>query len=786
MNAEIAIVLSILFIALILFVTEKVRMDVTALLVLAALALTGVLEPSEAVSGFSNPAVITVWAMFILSEGLAKTGVANIIGRYVLRFTGKTESRMIFVIMLTSGSLSAVMNNIGVAALMLPVVLKVARETDTSPSKLLIPLAYGSLLGGLTTLIGTPPNLLISDALKQNGLEPFGLFDFTPIGAVVVVGGIAFVAFASRLILPDYGKSLSSSDHQGVESLFSQYELGERTFFLKLGQQSVLAGKSLIESQLGKALGFRVIALQRNGQTIFTPDPHSLLQSGDRLLTQGQAERLAELQGWQKLIPEDASPSASTLLSPEVSVAEVTISPESALVGKTVQESDFRNQFDASILLIRHKGDFKHRQLAQAILHEGDKVLVQCKASRIDKLKGDSNFSAFKLATKEEIERYTSITERLFEISIPAESRLAGKAIKDSRLRLGFDLHVIKILRQGEEILLPGPDEVLQVNDRLTLHGRREDLLLIRSLQELEIEFPDKEETGILQSDEFGLAEATLSPKSKIVGQSLAGIQFSERYGLQILGIQKADKSHKSHLGSRHLQFGDSFLIMGPKDKLSLLGKDPDFIILSHIENETYQTSKSILATGIMLAVLIPVFFGWYPIAITAVTGAALMVLFGCLKMEEAYRAIDWKSVFLIAGMLPLGTAIAKTGAAELLATGIMSTVGGHGPWIVIGSLYIITAIATTIIPTSALVVLMAPIVLKSCADLGISPQTGMMAIAIAASASFTSPISHPANILVMGPGGYRFVDYIKVGAPLAIIVFIIAMITLPIFWPLQ
>ena len=225
---------------------------------------------------------------------------------------------------------------------------------------------------------------------------------------------------------------------------------------------------------------------------------------------------------------------------------------------------------------------------------------------------------------------------------------------------------------------------------------------------------------------------------------------------------------------------------MGPKEKISLLKEDPDFILLTQTEAKSYKTSRSLLATGIMLGVLVPVFFGWFPIAITAIAGAALMVLAGCLKMDEAYRAIEWKSVFLIAGMLPMGVAIEKTGTAELLANGIMSVTSGYGPWIVIGSLYIITAIATTIIPTSALVVLMAPIVLKSCSDLGISPQTGMMAVALAASASFTSPISHPANTLVMGPGSYRFVDYLKVGIPLSIVVFIVAMITLPIFWPIQ
>ncbi|MEM9157640.1 MAG: SLC13 family permease [Verrucomicrobiota bacterium] len=786
MTLDIAIVLATLLVALVLFVTEKVRMDVTALLVLATLALTGIVAPNEAISGFSNPAVITVWAMFILSEGLTKTGVANVIGRFVLRFTGKTEFRMIAVIMLTAGSLSAVMNNIGVAALMLPVVLNIARTTNVSPSKLLIPLAYGSLLGGLTTLIGTPPNLLISDALKQNGLEPFGLFDFTPIGACVMIGGILFVALTSKWFLPDNGKAIATSSGSDISSLYRQYELGERSFFIAVKPGSFLEGRTLFESQLGRALGMRVIALQRDGSTEFSPGADLELRAGDRLLAQGQAERLKELQGWIELIPEAPSEDSAELLSSDLTIAEATIAEESELVGQSIRRSDFRRRFGVTALLIRHGKETTERGLADRTLEAGDRLLLQCKREQIESLSVNTNFSHFALASPEDVSRFSKVRDRLFEISVPEGSWLTGKAIKESHLRQGFDLHVLKVRRQEEDILLPEPDLIFETGDLLTLHGRREDLAFLKGLHDLQIEVAHQGDSELLDSEAAGLAEATLSPKSKLVGRTPAELRFADRYGVQLLGIQRGNHSHRSHLGSMSLEFGDSFLLMGPKERMDLLKEDADFILLTQAEPKRFKKSKAILATAIMAAALVPVFFGWYPIAITAVAAAAIMVLTGCLKMEDAYRAIEWKSVFLIAGMLPMGVAIEKTGAAELLANGVMSLTGGFGPWVVIGSLYLITAMATTIIPTSALVVLMSPIVLKSCADLGISPHTGMMAVALAASASFTSPISHPANILVMGPGGYRFFDYIKVGIPLALVVFIVAMLSLPFYWPLE
>jgi len=259
MTFEIALVLGILAISLILFISEVIRMDLVALLVLCSLAVTGLVSTADAFAGFSNSAVITVWAMFILSEGLTRTGIADIIGRQVMRLAGRREIAMIIVIMITAGVLSAFMNNIGVAALMLPVVVEVARRTRIPPSRLLMPLAYATLLGGLTTMIGTPPNLLVSEAMTQNGYEAFKLFDFAPLGGAIMIGGILFIALVGRFLLPTIKSDRGR--HQSQRSLRSRYKLQERTFMLRVPLDSVLVGKTLGESRIGASTGLIILAL---------------------------------------------------------------------------------------------------------------------------------------------------------------------------------------------------------------------------------------------------------------------------------------------------------------------------------------------------------------------------------------------------------------------------------------------------------------------------------------------------------------------------------------------
>ena len=268
MTFEIALVLGILVVSFVLFVTEWVRMDVVALMVLSALALTGLVTPEEAISGFSNPAVVTVWAMFILSEGLTRAGVSDIIGRNVMRVAGTGEARLIATIMITAGVLSGFMNNIGVAALMLPVTVDIARRTGIPPSRLLMPLAYGSLLGGLTTLVGTPPNLLISGALSDAGLEPFKLFDFTPLGVLVLLAGTAFVALIGRHLLP----ARDPMDRpRSQRDLRAEYGLQARIFAMRVAGGSVLVGKTIGESGLNSAAGLLIVAMTRGGQTEALP-----------------------------------------------------------------------------------------------------------------------------------------------------------------------------------------------------------------------------------------------------------------------------------------------------------------------------------------------------------------------------------------------------------------------------------------------------------------------------------------------------------------------------------
>jgi di/tricarboxylate transporter len=344
---------------------------------------------------------------------------------------------------------------------------------------------------------------------------------------------------------------------------------------------------------------------------------------------------------------------------------------------------------------------------------------------------------------------------------------------------------VLGILRGNDPILMPEPWETLQANDSLVVEGRMSDFEILHGLEELEIERRTQPDLHTLVSGNIGLLEAILSPHTTLVGKTLRQLNFREKYGLNVLAIWRQGQAYRSNLRDTSLRFGDALLLLGPREKLKMLGREPDFIVLTGTAQEELRLEKMKISILIMGGILLPVIMGWVPIYIAAVVGAALMVLAGCLTMDEAYRHIEWKAVFLIAGMLPLGTALDQTGAARLIAEGVVALVGPFGPKAVMFGLVALTFLATCFVPTAALVVLMAPIVLNTSMDMGLSPYAFMMAIAMAASASFMTPISHPANILVMGPGGYRFFDYFKVGGLLTLVILVIILVVLPLYWPL-
>lgn len=783
MTPEIATVLAILVVAIILFVTERIRVDVVALIVLISLALTNLVTPTEAISGFSNVAVVTVWAILILSSGLSRTGVANIVGRQLLRLAGDSELRLVVIIMITAGVLSGFMNSIGVAALFLPVVIDIARQTGRPPSRLLMPLAFASLLGGLNTLIGTPPNILISEALRDAGLDPFEMFDYTPVGVVVLLIGIAFMAFLGRHLLPKLDIRSDSSVQNGND-LSQVYDLSQRLYQLKLPENSLLSSKTLAESRLGSALGLNAIAILRGGDSRLAPRPDTVLESGDTLLVEGNLDQFDELRSRMHLVLEDDEVTLERLTTEEIAIGEAKVSSSSDLIGFSLLEADFRQRFNVIVLAIWRDDAPMVTNLANIQIQQGDVLLVQGRLEEFEELEGAPDFEYLRPVSNGEVARYYHLHKWLLSLRVPEGSIIAGKSLAESRLGDAFDLGVLGIIRMGKKILVPNPQTPLHANDLLLVKGDPEELETLRGLQELEVDYEEVPDLIDFESERIGSAEAVLSPHTTLAGRTLRDLDFRERFGLSVLAIWRGGGAYRSNLRDMALRFGDALLLYGPREKLRLLGREPDFLVLTEEVQEPPRMQKAPVALLIMGFVLLTVIMDWLPIAIAAVLGTVLMVLSGSLTMEEAYRAIEWKAIFLIAGMLPLGIAMERSGAARFLAEAVVTLVGDFGPLAVAAGLFVLASLASQVMPNPAVAVLLAPVALNTASDLGISPYPLMMAVAVSASAAFLSPVGHPANVLIMGPGGYKFSDYIKVGLPLTIAVLVTVLLVLPLVWP--
>ena len=582
---------------MILFVSEKLRVDVVAMIVLVALVLAGLVSIEEAFSGFASPAVITVWAVFIVSGGLTRSGVADLIARQVVRFAGNNTARLTVLIMLGVGLMSAFMNNIGAVAILLPAVVSVARETKTPPSKLLIPLAWASLMGGNMTMIGTPPNILASGILESYaGLEPFQFFDFLPMGAVVLTAGIIYMLFVGRRLLP------------------------ERT-------------------------------------------------------SPGELSETYQIQNY---------------------LTEMQVLEGSPLVGKTVQEADLDNRFGLNVIHIH----------------------VCCQ------------------------ENVTATPE------------------SDHWLEPGDELHIEA-----------KPDAILEAQQALNLQP-----------------VPDREITPWKEEESryaFELAEVVLAPNSTLSGKTFKEIDFRSRYGLSILALRHQNQTLFSRLGEVPLTFGDSLLVQGPVENINKLRSDRNLLLLEMPKQEVRRIKKAPIAVMILLGVLLLISTSLLHVSIAMFIGALLMVLTGTLTMDEAYQSIEWKSVFLIAGMLPLGLAMENTGTAQLLANQIINLIGDWGPLAVMMGIFIMTGLLTEVMSNAAATVLAVPIAIDAAMSMGANPHTFVMAIVIAASTSFLMPIGHQVNVLVYGPGGYRFFDYTKVGVWLNLVLLILTALVLPLIWPM-
>jgi di/tricarboxylate transporter len=723
--------------------------------------------------------------MFILSAALYQTGIARIIGRQVIHLSGKTEWRMIVAIMLTSGLLSAVMNNIGVAVLMLPVVMDIARTTGRPPSRLLMPLAYGSLLGGLTTLIGTPPNLLVSFALQDAGLRPFQLFDFTPVGLGVMLGGILFIALVGRHILPirDVAKN-DGNERKKKMALPASYDLQQRTFLMRIKKGSELAGKTLAESRLRAALGINVLSVKRDGGgTILDPGPDTVLRDNDTLFVQGRLDAIKALREWRILLPEEKEINLQKMKFKGTGFFAARLGEKAS--AHIQNPDDFLKTSLVNVLAIKREESLRRIHTRKEAIMVTDILLLHGEEGELEKLREKGILEGIRPLMHNELISGFRLHEALFIMEITQDSELFEKVSDDTQLGSAFGLSALGILKQGDQLETILPGQPLKKGDHVVVQGNIKDLPLLRGL--INIELPEETVPGTqsLETGEIIMAEVVLAPRSLLAGKTLREINFRKKYGVTVLAIWREGRAYRTNLHNMPLRFGEALLLYGKREKIELIGNEDDFILLTDTMPQQLRTHKAMTAVLVMAAILIPVLAGFIPLAISAVIGIALMVLTGCLKMEEAYRAIDWRSVFLIAGLLPLGAAMQQTGAATLMAEGVVELFGGFGKWGILVGLYLLTIISTLAIPPAALVVVMSPVALQAAASFDISPHSIMMAIAIAAAGSFLSPISHPANLLVMGPGGYRFTDYIKLGLPLSLVVMVIVILLLPVFWPL-
>ncbi|MEB3125325.1 MAG: SLC13 family permease [Synechococcales bacterium] len=595
---------TVLILALITFITEWLPVDLTAMGVAIALILLGLVTPDEGTSGFSNSATITVLAMFILSAGIVRTGAVQTIRNILFNWGGNSVTRQILTMGMIVGPITALINNTAVVGIFLPIVEDWCKKKNISPSKLMIPLSYSTVLGGMITVIGTSTNVLASGLSQKLGYGEFHLFQFTPIGLITFLVGIIYLA-------------------------------------------------------------------------VFAP----------------------------KLLPDRKQPNA-----------------------------DLLNQ------------DY-------------------------------------------------ALTDYVSEAIITPQSNLIGQTLRSTAIQRNFDIDVLEIIRNNQHFAQPVADKPFAAGDILLVRGSRQDLLKIRDERGLdilpEVKFSQKVTSGLqlkqdLNSGEEQVAEILILSNSRLNGATLKELRFRQRYNATVLAIRRGQELIRERLGRVPLKFGDLLLLQGPKESFLGLQTTRELLVLEQRDAENLRQEKAGIAIAIVLGVVLISAFNITPILVAALIGVILMVLTGCLKPGEIYGAVRWDIIFLLAGLIPLGIAMDKSGTTAWMASQLLA-MGQHlsGFWI-LTFFYLITSLLTEILSNNAAVVLMIPIAVEVAQNLHLNPYAFMFAVTFAASNSYLTPIGYQTNTMVYGPGNYKFLDFTRIGAPLNLMLTILTPLLIIWIYGLQ
>jgi di/tricarboxylate transporter len=588
---EIIIVLLVLLLTVILFITEKLPVDFVSVGAAILLIISGIINMQEGFSGFSNEATITIASMFIISAALTRTGVVIYLGRIVIKLFSKKFRFAAAGTFGLAGIISAFINNTPVVAVFLPLMTQVARAIKISASKLLLPLSYASIFGGITTLIGSSSNIVVSSVAARNGELPFTMFEFTHLAVIFFIIGIIYIVFIGIPLIPE---------RRDESDLTNMFGLGEYLTEIVLKADSESVNLPIKESKLVKSIGFDILEVIRNEERVVLPSPYFILRANDTLRVRGSIEKIKEaMENAGFRIKPGSKWHDQDLISEDVVLVEAIIAPNSLLEGRNLKESDFRFRFGGTVLAIRHRGKTMHEKISSTRLQSGDALLM--------------------------------------EIS---------------------------------------------------------------------------------------------------------------------------------------------------KDRLAALKERKIFVFLSEIEPPTFRKIQMLISVMISGLVVISVALGILPIAVAAITGAALLILLNIVTLEQAYRAIDWPVIMLLAGSLAIGVAMEKSGTASFMANTIISTVGTMSPVIILSAFYLLTLVLTEAMSNNATAALITPIAIFTANSIGVDPRPFLIAVMFATSLAFMSPIGYQTHLLVYNAGRYKYIDFVKVGTPLNIICWIMATILIPIFFP--